>query len=271
MNRLIHWSLANRQIVLTLALAVVLGGTLVAVRMPVDVFPDLTAPTVTVLTEAHGMATQEVETLITFPLEAAVNGAAGVRRVRSSSATGISVVWVEFAWGTDMYQARQVVNEKLQLTRAVLPPHVEPPILAPVSSIMGEIMLVSLTSAQHSPLELRSTADWVIRRRLLSIPGVSQVIPIGGGVKQYQVLLSPERMAAYGLSLAEVTQAVRLTNQNTSAGFYMDAGQEYLIHGVGRVRQSADIAQTVIARRDGQPVFLHQVAEVRVGPALKRG
>ena len=271
MNRLIHWSLANRQIVLTLALAVVLGGTLVAVRMPVDVFPDLTAPTVTVLTEAHGMATQEVETLITFPLEAAVNGAAGVRRVRSSSATGISVVWVEFAWGTELYQARQVVNEKLQLTRAVLPPHVEPPILAPVSSIMGEIMLVSLTSAQHSPLELRSTADWVIRRRLLSIPGVSQVIPIGGGVKQYQVLLSPERMAAYGLSLAEVTQAVRLTNQNTSAGFYMDAGQEYLIHGVGRVRQSADIAQTVIARRDEQPVFLHQVAEVRVGPALKRG
>ena len=271
MNRLIHWSLANRQIVLTLALAVVLGGTLVAVRMPVDVFPDLTAPTVTVLTEAHGMATQEVETLITFPLEAAVNGAAGVRRVRSSSATGISVVWVEFAWGTDMYQARQVVNEKLQLTRAVLPPHVEPPILAPVSSIMGEIMLVSLTSAQHSPLELRSTADWRVRRRLLSIPGVSQVVPIGGGVKQYQVLLSPERMAAYGLSLTEVTEAVRLTNQNTSAGFYVDGGQEYLIHGVGRVRQAADIAQTVIALRDEQPVFLHQVAEVRVGPALKRG
>ena len=271
MNRLIHWSLANRQIILTLALAVVLGGTLVAVRMPVDVFPDLTAPTVTVLTEAHGMATQEVETLITFPLEAAVNGAAGVRRVRSSSATGISVVWVEFAWGTDMYQARQVVNEKLQLTRAVLPPHVEPPILAPVSSIMGEIMLVSLTSAQHSPLELRSTADWVVRRRLLSIPGVSQVIPIGGGVKQYQVLLSPERMTAYGLSLTEVTEAVRLTNQNTSAGFYMDGGQEYLIHGVGRVRQAADIAQTVIAMHDEQPVFLHQVAEVRVGPALKRG
>ena len=271
MNRLIHWSLANRKIVLTLALAVLLGGTLVAVRMPVDVFPDLTAPTVTVLTEAHGMAAEEVEVLVTLPLETAVNGAAGVRRVRSSSATGISVVWVEFAWGTDLYQARQVVSEKLQLARAVLPPEVASPILAPISSIMGEIMLVSLTSAQHSPLELRSTADWVIRRRLLSVPGVSQVISIGGGVKQYQVLLSPERMAAYGVSLTDVTEAVRLTNRNTSAGFYMDGGQEYLIHGVGRVRQLADIAQTVVAVHAEQPVFLHHVADVQVGPAIKRG
>ena len=271
MNRLIRWSLANRKIVLTLALAVLLGGTLVAVRMPVDVFPDLTAPTVTVLAEAHGMAAEEMETLVTLPLETALNGAAGVRRVRSSSTTGISVVWVEFAWGTDVYQARQVVGEKLQLTRAVLPPEVESPVLAPISSIMGEIMLVSLTSAQHSPLELRSTADWVIRRRLLSVPGVSQVIPIGGGVKQYQVLLSPERMAAYGVSLTEVTEAVRMTNRNTSAGFYVDGGQEYLIHGVGRVRQLADIEQTVVAIHAEQPVFLHHVADVRIGPALKRG
>ena len=271
MNRLISWSLANRAIVLALALAVLLGGTVVAVRMPVDVFPDLTAPTVTVITEAHGMAPEEVETLVTFPLEAAVNGAPGVRRVRSSSATGISVVWVEFAWGTDVYQARQVVNEKLQLARAVLPPEVASPILAPISSIMGEIMLISLTSETHSPLELRSTADWVIRRRLLSVPGVSQVIPIGGGVKQYQVLLSPERMAAYGVSLTEVTEAVRTTNQNTSAGFYVEGGQEYLIHGVGRVRQPAEIAQTVVALHDEQFVFVHQVADVQIGPALTRG
>ncbi len=271
MNRLISWSLANRVIVLALALAVLFGGTVVAVRMPVDVFPDLTAPTVTVITEAHGMAPEEVETLVTFPLETAVNGAAGVRRVRSSSATGISVVWVEFAWGTDVYQARQVVNEKLQLASAVLPPDVASPVLAPISSIMGEIMLISLTSETHSPLELRSTADWVIRRRLLSVPGVSQVIPIGGGVKQYQVLLSPERMAAYGVSLTEVTEAVRTTNQNTSAGFYVEGGQEYLIHGVGRVRQSAEIGQTVVAMHDEQPVFLHQVADVQTGPALKRG
>ena len=271
MNRLISWSLANRVIVLALALAVLFGGTVVAVRMPVDVFPDLTAPTVTVITEAHGMAPEEVETLVTFPLEAAVNGAAGVRRVRSSSATGISVVWVEFAWGTNVYQARQVVNEKLQLARAVLPPEVESPILAPISSIMGEIMLISLTSETHSPLELRSTADWVIRRRLLAVPGVSQVIPIGGSVKQYQVLLSPERMAAYGVSLTEVTEAVRTTNQNTSAGFYVEGDQEYLIHGVGRVRRPAEIAQTVVAMHDEQFVFVHQVAEVQTGPALTRG
>ena len=271
MNRLISWSLANRVIVLALALAVLFGGTVVAVRMPVDVFPDLTAPTVTVITEAHGMAPEEVETLVTFPLEAAVNGAAGVRRVRSSSATGISVVWVEFAWGTNVYQARQVVNEKLQLARAVLPPEVESPILAPISSIMGEIMLISLTSETHSPLELRSTADWVIRRRLLAVPGVSQVIPIGGSVKQYQVLLSPERMAAYGVSLTEVTEAVRTTNQNASAGFYVEGDQEYLIHGVGRVRRPAEIAQTVVAMHDEQFVFVHQVAEVQTGPALTRG
>ncbi len=271
MNRLISWSLANRAIVLALALAVLLGGTVVAVRMPVDVFPDLTAPTVTVITEAHGMAPEEVETLVTFPLEAAVNGAPGVRRVRSSSATGISVVWVEFAWGTDVYQARQVVNEKLQLARAVLPPEVASPVLAPISSIMGEIMLISLTSETHSPLELRSTADWVIRRRLLSVPGVSQVIPIGGGVKQYQVLLSPERMAAYGVSLTEVTEAVHTTNQNTSAGFYVEGSQEYLIHGVSRVRQPAEIAQTVVALHDEQFVFVHQVADVQTGPAPTRG
>jgi CzcA family heavy metal efflux pump len=271
MNRLIGWSLANRTIVLTLALGVLLGGIVVAVRMPVDVFPDLTAPAVTVITEAHGMAPEEVETLVTFPLETAVNGAAGVRRVRSSSATGISVVWVEFAWGTDIYQARQVVNEKLQLASAVLPPEVESPILAPISSIMGEIMLISLTSDSHSPLELRSTADWVLRRRLLSVPGVSQVIPIGGGVKQYQVLLSPERMAAYNVSLTQVIEAVRMTNQNTSAGFYVDGGQEYLIHGVGRVRQAAEIAQTVVAMRNEQPVLVRHVADVHTGPALKRG
>ena len=274
MNRLISWSLANRVIVLALAFGVLLGGTLIAVRMPVDVFPDLTAPTVTVIAEAHGMAPEEVETLVTFPLETALNGAAGVRRVRSSSATGISVVWVEFAWGTDIYQARQVVNEKLQLASAVLPPEVESPILAPISSIMGEIMLISLTSGSHSSLELRSTADWVIRRRLLSIPGVSQVIPIGGGVKQYQVLLSPERMAAYNVSLTQVIEAVRLTNQNTSAGFYVDGGQEYLIHGVGRVRHPAEIGQTVVAvqnEQDGHPVLVRQVADVQTGPALKRG
>ena len=224
-SKIIRWSLENRLIVLALATVVLISGAGVALRMPVDVFPDLTAPSVTVITEAQGMAPEEVETLVTFPIETAMNGAAGVRRVRSSSATGISVVWVEFDWGTDIYQARQVVNEKLQLASSSLPPEVERPVLAPVSSIMGEILFISLTSDAHDPMELRSTADWVIRPRLLSVPGVSQVIPIGGEAKQYQVLIAPEKIAASGVSLAAVLDAVKETNQNTSAGFYIEGGQ----------------------------------------------
>ena len=269
--KLINWSLANRLIVLALAAVVLIGGTVVAVKMPVDVFPDLTAPSVTVITEAHGMAPEEVETLVTFPIETAVNGAAGVRRVRSSTATGISVVWVEFEWGTDIYQARQVVNEKLQLAASNLPAEAERPVLAPVSSIMGEIMFISLTSDKQSAMELRSTADWVIRPRLLSVPGVSQVTPIGGDTKEYQVIISPERMAASGVSLRQVISAVKGTNQNTSAGFYVEGGQEYLIHGIGRVNHIQDIASTVVNLNNGRPVLISHLADVRIGPAIKRG
>ncbi|MEW6298162.1 MAG: efflux RND transporter permease subunit [Thermodesulfobacteriota bacterium] len=268
---LIRWSLDNRLIVLALAGAVLLGGTAVALRMPIDVFPDLTAPSVTVITEARGLAPQEVETVVTFPLETAMNGAAGVRRVRSSSATGISLVWVEFDWGTDIYQARQVVTEKLQLVSAALPPDVGPPILAPISSIMGEIMFLSLTSETRSPLELRSTADWVIRPRLLSVPGVSQVVPIGGDAKQYHVLVSPEKLVASGISLEAVIDAVRQTNRNTSTGFYIEGGQEYLIHGVGRVHRPEEIGDTVVALQNGQPILVRHLAKVQIGPALKRG
>jgi len=269
--KLIGWSLANRLIVLAIAVAVLIGGTVVALRMPVDVFPDLTAPSVTIITEAHGMAPEEVETLVTFPIETAVNGASGVRRVGSSTATGISVVWVEFDWGTDIYQARQVVNEKLQLAGSNLPPEAERPVLAPVSSIMGEIMFISLTSDKQSPMELRSTADWVIRPRLLSVPGISQVTPIGGDIKEYQVIISPERMAAASVSLSQVIAAVKGTNQNTSAGFYVEGGQEYLIHGIGRVTHVQDIANTVVSLDHGRPVLVRHLADVRLGPAIKRG
>jgi CzcA family heavy metal efflux pump len=269
--KLIGWSLANRLIVLALAVVVLVAGTMVAVKMPVDVFPDLTAPSVTIITEAHGMAPEEVETLVTFPIETAVNGASGVRRVRSSTATGISVIWVEFDWGTDIYQARQIVNEKLQLAGSNLPPEAERPVLAPVSSIMGEIMFISLTSEKQSPMELRSTADWAIRPRLLSVPGVSQVTPIGGDTKEYQVIISPEKMAASGVSLSQVIAAVKGTNQNTSAGFYVEGGQEYLIHGIGRVSRIEDIANTVVNLNNGRPVLVKYLAEVRIGPAIKRG
>src|SRR5688500_10999423 len=216
MNRLIQWALGNRVLVLVAALLLTIFGLYTATRMPVDVFPDLTAPTVTVITEAHGMAPTEVETQVTFPIESALNGASGVRRVRSSTAVGISVVWVEFEWGMEIQSARQVVGEKITLVSNELPPEVERPILAPVSSIMGEILFISLTSDKHSTTELRTTADTVIRRRLLSVSGVSQVTPIGGDVKQYQVFLSPEKLMAHNVTLNDVIEALPKANHNVS-------------------------------------------------------
>jgi CzcA family heavy metal efflux pump len=270
LNNLIAWSLRNRIIVLAAAALMLVAGAWTAYRMPVDVFPDLTAPTVTVLTEAHGMAPEEVEALVSFPIETAVNGATGVRRVRSSTAQGISVVWVEFDWGTDIFRARQIVSEKLQTVAAMLPTGISAPVLAPVSSVMGEIMMIGLTGPQ-SPQELRTVADWTIRRRLLAVPGVAQVVPIGGAVKQYQVLADPARMLATGVTLEDVVRAAKGSNQNASGGVYMDKGQEYVIRGIGRVQSAQDIASTVVAVRGGVPVLLGQVADVRVGAAPKYG
>jgi Cu/Ag efflux pump CusA len=208
LNKLIAWSLKNRVMVLAAAALMLVAGAWTAYRMPVDVFPDLTAPTVTVLTEAHGMAPEEVEALVSFPIETAVNGATGVRRVRSSTAQGISVVWVEFDWGMEIFRARQIVAEKLQSVAAGLPAGVAAPALAPVSSVMGEIMMIGVTGPQ-SPQELRTVADWTLRRRLLAVPGVAQVIPIGGEVKQYQVLADPARMLATGVTLEQVVRTPR--------------------------------------------------------------
>jgi CzcA family heavy metal efflux pump len=266
LNRLIAWSLKNRVFVLAAAALLLVAGAWTAYRMPVDVFPDLTAPTVTVLTEAHGMAPEEVEALVSFPIETAVNGATGVRRVRSSTAQGISVVWVEFDWGMEIFRARQIVAEKLQTVAATLPEGISAPVLAPVSSVMGEIMMIGLSGTQ-SPQELRTVADWTIRRRLLAVPGVAQVIPIGGDVKQYQVLADPARMLGTGVTLTEVIEAARGSNTNASGGVYMDRGQEYVIRGIGRIRGAEDIANTVVAVRGGVPVLLGQVADIQVGPA----
>ena len=272
LDKVIHWSLRNRLIVLIASGLLLVFGSYTAARMPVDVFPDLTAPTVTVLTEAHGMAPQEVETLVTFPVETAVNGATGVRRVRSSTSQGISIVWVEFDWGTDIFQARQIVNEKLQLVTGTLPAGVPPPVLAPISSIMGEIMLIGITGEPHvSPIEMRTVADWTLRRRLLAVPGVSQVVPIGGEVKQYQVLVSPASLRAFGVTLEEVLRAAEGSNVNASGGVFMDRGQEYLIRGVGRVQGADDIASTVVTIRGGVPVLIGDVAEVQIGAASKLG
>lgn len=270
LNKLIAWSLRNRLLVLATAALMLAGGAWIASRMPVDVFPDLTAPTVTVLTEAHGMAPEEVEALVAFPVETAVNGATGVRRVRSSTAQGIAVVWVEFDWGTDIFRARQIVSEKLQIVASALPTGVSAPVLAPISSVMGEIMMIGLTGPQ-TPEDLRTVADWIIRRRLLAVPGVAQVVPIGGAVKQYQVLADPARMLATGVTLEQVLRAAEGSNANASGGVYMDKGQEYVIRGIGRVQSVDDIAQSVVAVRGGVPVVLSQVAEVRVGAAPKYG
>jgi CzcA family heavy metal efflux pump len=271
MDGVIQWSLKNRLFVVVAAIALSVYGAITAVRMPVDVFPDLTAPTVTILTEAHGLAPQEVESLVTFPLESAVNGATGVRRVRSASGIGISIVWVEFDWGTDIYIARQIVNEKLQLVTSRIPPGIGPPTLAPISSIMGEILFLSLKSDRHAPIDIRDTADWIIRKRLLSIPGVAQVIPIGGAVKQFQVLVAPEKLQAFGITLHEVMKALEGSNQNSSGGFLVQGAQERLIRGIGRITSSADVEKTVIAVHDGVPVTVGQVGQVIVGPAIKRG
>jgi len=272
LNRMIGWSIDNRFLVSVAAGLLLVAGTIVAVRMPVDVFPDLTAPTVTVLTEAHGMAPEEVETLVTFPVETAVNGATGVRRVRSATSQGISIVWVEFDWGTDIFRARQIVNEKLQLVASGLPGGVGNPTLAPISSIMGEIMLIAVTGdASVSPMDMRSVADWTIRRRLLAVPGVAQVVPLGGEVKQYQVMVDPARLEAFDVTLEDVLRAAEGSNVNASGGVFMDRGQEYLIRATGRVQNLDDIAQTVLAVREGTPVTVGDVAEVKIGPATRLG
>jgi len=270
-DRVIAWSLQNRLVTLIAAVGLLAGGGYSALTIPVDVFPDLTAPTVTVLTEAHGMAAEEVERLVTFPVETSVNGSAGVRRVRSSSAQGISIVWVEFDWGTEIYRARQIVGEKLQQVAATLPEDIPPPTLAPITSIMGEIMLIGLTSETVSEMDVRTAADWTVRKRLLAISGVSQVVPIGGQVRQYQVLVDPQRMAAHGVTLHEVLLAAEGSNAVASGGVYLSDGQEVLIRGLGRVQSSEDIAETVVAVREGVPVRIHDVARVVIGPRPRIG
>ena len=268
---LIQWSLRNRPLVLAAAAAFLVWGGYVAMRMPVDVLPDLTAPTVTILVEGHGMAPTDMEALVTFPIEAALNGASGVRRVRSTTAVGIAVIWVDFDWNEDIYRARQTVTEKLAAVVAALPDEVEPPVLAPLSSIMGEIMFVALESDDHTPLELRTTAEVLVRRRVLATPGVSQVTVIGGERRQFEVLVDPKRLADYGVALSAVEDALRGANRNTSAGFRLAGGQEYLIQGVGRLRDLEAIGMTVIGVRDTRPIHVREVAELRVGESLKRG
>ena len=269
LNRIIEWALRNRLLVLIAAAGLLIYGGIVTFRAHVDVFPDLTAPTVTILTESHGLAPEEVESLVTLPIEAAMNGTAGVFRVRSNSAIGISIVFVEFEFGTDIYRARQLVTEKLQQVR--LPKDVPPPVLGPISSTMGEIMLISITSKTTSAMDLRSLADWVVRPRLLGISGVSQVMIIGGDTKQFQVLIDPAKLSDYSLTIDQVTEAVGKSNANASGGFLERPNEEFLIRGRARVYTTEDLADSVVGVRDGTPILLKNIATVQQGPALKRG
>lgn len=268
----IKWSLQNRLLVVAIAALTLAWGTYIALQLPVDVFPDLNKPTVTILTEAPGLAPEEVETLVTVPIEMVLNGAPGVTRVRSQSGIGLSVITVEFDWGTDLYRNRQLVSEKLQLAREQLPAGVTP-MMGPIASIMGEILLISVRSRDGStgPMELRSLADWTIRPRLMAIPGIAQVINIGGEVKQYQVLVSPAKLTQFGLTIEDIARAMERANLNTTGGFINAQSQEFLVRNLARAYTVEDLKKTAVAYRNGAPVLLGEVAQVKEGPRVKRG
>ncbi len=271
LNKIIHFSLQNRILVLVASVLLLVGGTYTAMHTEVDVFPDLTAPTVVVMTEANGMAAEEVEQLVTFPIETAVNGATHVRRVRSSSTHSFSVVWVEFDWDTDIYLARQIVSEKLSLVAEELPESVGKPTLGPQSSILGEMMIVGLTADSTSMLDLRTLADWTIRPRLLSTGGVAQVAVLGGDIKEYQIQLDPERMRHYGVTLGQVLSATRGMNLNANGGVIYEYGNEYIVRGLTATTDTELLGKTVVksaTESDGSlaaPVLLEDVADVRIG------
>ncbi len=266
LNKIINWSLTNRLIVLIAACATIIAGLLVLVRTEIDIFPDLNAPTVAIMTEASGLAPEEVERTVTYPIETAVNGASGVRRVRSSSATGFSVVWVEFDWNTDAYKARQTVSERLSGIEGSLPSNVGNPVMGPQSSILGEIMIIGLTSDSVSQGELRSEADRNIRPRLLSLAGVSQVSVIGGEELEYQILLSPEKMRHYGVSLSDVAEATENMNVNVSGGVTYEYGNEYLIKGVVSTTEASELADATVKTESGNACKLGDISEVKIGP-----
>ncbi len=269
LDRIIRASLRHRWGVLVAAFVLLVAGGALTSQLPVDIFPDLTAPTVTVITEAKGLAPEELELLVTFPVESALNGASGVRRIRSVSGPGIAVVWVEFEWGEDVYLARQIVAERLQTVS--LPTGVERPTLGPISSIMGEITFMALTSDRVSAMELRRLAETVVRRNLLAVPGISQVVPIGGDVREYLVQLDPAAVIQAEISVKEVVKALEEASAVPAAGFHVDGGQEYLVRGLGRARSTGDLAATVLRVRGGIPLRLGQIASIELAAEPARG
>lgn len=272
LNWIIKFSLRNRLFVVIMAIAIFVYGGFVAFKIPVDVFPDLNRPVVTVMTEAQGLAPEEVEILISLPLETSLNGIPGLERIRSSSGMGLSIVYLEFEWGTDIYRNRQFVNERLQIAKDRLPENVVP-IMAPTSSIMGEIQFLGLRSEGNKvdPMELRTVADWVVRPRLMALTGISQVIVMGGDVKQYQILFSSEKLLKMGIDLETLKKSLSSISQNTTGGFLDSEGKELLIRPIGRAESIEDIENTLIGQVLGRPVYVKDVAEVKIGSRIKRG
>jgi len=272
LNKIIAFSLKNRLMIAGLGLITILYGTYLLTQLKVDVLPDLNRPTVTIMTEAPGLAPEEVEVLVTFPIESLMNGATNVQRVRSASGIGLSIVWVEFDWGTDIFQDRQIVSERLLIARERLPEGVEP-VMTPISSIMGEILLVGLTSSDGTtkPMEIRTVAEWVIRPQLLAITGISQVTVMGGGLKQYQIITNPQRLSQYDVTLEELAEAVEATNLNTAGGFLLENRKEYLIRVLGRVESLDEIRNAVVKPGDPSSVLVKHVADVRFDIPVQRG
>ncbi|MFO0946973.1 MAG: efflux RND transporter permease subunit [Planctomycetota bacterium] len=272
MNSLIRFALNHRLLVVCLALVTLGYGGMNLATLPIDIFPNLTRPRVTVMTEALGLSPEEVETLITFPLETSLNGATGVETVRSASGIGLSVIYVEFSWDTDIYVARQVVQERIALASSQLPAGVKPQ-MAPISSIMGQVLMVGMWSegGKTPPMEVRTLADWVVRQRLLTIPGVAQVITMGGGRKQFHVLVNPQQLLSYGVTLAEVEQALRESNENATGGYLDQGSMEYLVRSLGRAQNVDEIGETVVKNTPSRSVLLRDVARVVEAPQIKRG
>ncbi len=271
LNSIIKFALNNKYLILLCSVVLLVFGTRTATNMDVDVFPDLTAPTVVVMTDAHGMASEEVERLVTFPIESAVNGATDVRRVRSSSAQGYSFVWVEFDWGTDIFKARQIVSEKLISVSSQMPLGVGQPTLAPQSSVMGEIFFVGIQSDSTSMMDLRTIAEWNVKPLILATGGVSQVTIIGGDYKQYQVLAEPQKMNFFGVSMSELAEACKTISQNSTGGVLREYGNEYVVRGIARSADLETLASTYIKSKNGKPIRIGDVAEVKIGSAPKMG
>ena len=268
---IVSQSLKNRTLILVAALVLVVFGTLTARKLPVDVFPDLNRPTVTIMTEAEGLAPEEVEQRVTYLIETQMNGLPGVSRVRSVSGVGLSIVYVEFAWGTEIFRNRQQVAERLMLVQPQLPPNTTPQ-MGPINSIMGQILLIALTAPEGvTPMEVREVADFVVRPRLLTIPGVAQVIPIGGEVRQYRVSPNPSALRAFNITYEQLEKALSQFGVNTGGGFTEQYAQEYLIRNIGKTLKLEDLGNLVVAKSGNRPIHLRQVADVSFAARLKRG